>query len=321
MPDYRDYAPWLEARYGQRVYKVPLNIPGGTCPNRDGTVGTGGCIFCESSGSGFQCLPDSMSIREQWLENKAFYERRFHAHKFISYLQTYTNTYMSLEQFQEIVLAAADDPNLVGIAISTRPDCVNDAYLEFLAQLKQSRNLDIDIELGLQTVNYHNLVEINRGHTLAEYIDAVLRIKRCGLSTTAHVILNLPGDTELDVIETAKIISVLGVDFVKLHSLYVVGGTELGRRYEAGAFTMISLQEYVERVVTFLEYLDPEIVIQRLVGKGPQDNLLFCNWDTSWWKIKDAIDAEFIARNSKQGSKFDYLNGKALRLKNSRSKG
>ena len=170
-------------------------------------------------------------------------------------------------------------------------------------------------------MNYHNLVEINRGHTLAEYIDAVLRIKRCGLSTTAHVILNLPGDTELDVIETAKIISVLGVDFAKLHSLYVVGGTELGRRYEAGAFTMISLQEYVERVVTFLEYLDPEIVIQRLVGKGPQDNLLFCNWDTSWWKIKDAIDAEFIARNSKQGSKFDYLNGKALRLKNSRNKG
>ena len=192
-------------------------------------------------------------------------------------------------------------------------------YLEFLAKLKESRNLDIDIELGLQTVNYHNLVEINRGHTLAEYIDAVLRIKRYGLSTTAHVILNLPGDTMLDVIETAKIVSTLGVDFVKLHSLYVAGGTELARRYEAGEFTMITLQEYVERVVTFLEYLDPEIVIQRLVGKGPQDNLLFCNWDTSWWKIKDAIDAEFIARNSKQGSKFDYLNGKAIRLKQARS--
>ena len=319
MPDYRDYAPWLEARYGQRVYKVPLNIPGGTCPNRDGTVGKGGCIFCESSGSGFQCLPDTMTIREQWSENKAFYERRFRAHKFISYLQTYTNTYMSLERFKEVVLAAAEDEDLVGIAISTRPDCVSDEYLEFLAELKESRNLDIDIELGLQTVNYHNLVEINRGHTLAEYIDAVLRIKRYGLSTTAHVILNLPGDTMLDVIETAKIVSTLGVDFVKLHSLYVAGGTELARRYEAGEFTMITLSEYVERVVTFLEYLDPEIVIQRLVGKGPQDNLLFCNWDTSWWKIKDAIDAEFIARNSKQGSKFDYLNGKAIRLKQARS--
>ena len=313
MPDYRDYAPWLEAKYGQRVYKVPLNIPGGSCPNRDGTVGTGGCIFCDASGSGFQCLPDTMNIREQWAENKAFYERRFHAHKFISYLQTYTNTYMGLDKFKEIVLAATEDPDLVGVAISTRPDCINDDYLAFLSELQDSRKLDVDIELGLQTVNYHNLVEVNRGHTLAEYIDAVLRIKRYGLSTTTHVILNLPGDDMLDVIETAKIISTLGVDFVKLHSLYVVGHTELGRRYKNGDFTMITLQEYVERVVTFLEYLNPEIVVQRLVGKGPQDDLLFCNWDTSWWKIKDAIDAEFIARNSRQGSRFDYLNGRAIR--------
>ena len=264
-----------QRKFGCKVYKLSIDA-GLTCPNRDGTVGKGGCIFCESSGSGFQCLPDTMTIREQWAENKAFYERRFRAHKFISYLQTYTNTYMSLERFKEVVLAATEDEDLVGVAISTRPDCVCDEYLEFLAELKESRNLDIDIELGLQTVNYHNLVEINRGHTLAEYIDAVLRIKRYGLSTTAHVILNLPGDTMLDVIETAKIVSTLGVDFVKLHSLYVAGGTELARRYEAGEFTMITLSEYVERVVTFLEYLDPEIVIQRLVGKGPQDNLLFC---------------------------------------------
>ena len=315
MPDYRDYAPWLENRYGQRVYKVPLNIPGGSCPNRDGTVGTGGCIFCDATGSGFQCLPDSMSIREQWAENKAFYERRFHAHKFISYLQSYTNTYMSMDHFKEVVYAATEDPDLVGLAVSTRPDCVNEEIVAFLAEIQETRHLDVDVELGLQTVNYHNLVVINRGHTLAEYLDAVLRLKRYGLSTTAHVILNLPGDTMLDVTETAKIISTLGVDFVKLHSLYVVDGTELGRRYLNGEFTMISLKEYVERVVTFLEYLDPEIVIQRLVGKGPREGLLFCNWDTSWWVIKDMIDAEFIRRGTRQGSRFDYLNGRAVRMK------
>lgn len=317
MPDYRDYAPWLEAKYGQRVYKVPINIPGGTCPNRDGTVGKGGCIFCESSGSGFQCLPDTMTIREQWAENKAFYERRFHAHKFICYLQTYTNTYMTLEQFKEIVQVAIEDEELVGLAISTRPDCVNDEYLAFLAEIQEQHGLDVDVELGLQTVNYHTLTDINRGHTLAEYIDAVMRIKRYGLSTTAHVILNLPGDTMADVIETAKIISVLDVDFVKLHSLYVVDGTELGRRYKAGEFEMISLQEYVERLVTFLEYVNPEMVVQRLVGKGPQsDELLFCNWNTSWWVIKDMIDAEFIRRGSRQGSRYDYRNGTALRKGN-----
>ena len=313
MADYREYAPYLEAKYGQRVYKLPINLPGGTCPNRDGTVGKGGCIFCDATGSGFQCLSDTKTIAEQLAENKEFYKKRFSAHKFISYLQTYSNTYMPLERFKQAVLEATDDEDLVGVAISTRPDCVNDEYLSFLVELKESRNLDVDIELGLQTVNYHNLVDINRGHTLAEYIDAVLRIKRYGLHCTTHVILNLPGDDLLDVIESAKIISALGVDFVKLHSLYIVGGTELARRYEAGEFTIISLEEYVQRVVTFLEYLNPEIVIQRLVGKGPQDNLLFCNWDTSWWKIKDAIDSEFIARNSKQGSRFDYLNGKAVK--------
>ena len=310
---YREYAQYLEETYGQRVYKIPINLAGGTCPNRDGTVGVGGCIFCDSRGAGFQCLPSSWDIAHQIKENKAFYERRFNAHKFISYLQAYTNTYMSFEQFQQVIWAASDDPDLVGLAISTRPDCINDNYLNFLVEVKKSRNLDIDIELGLQTVNYHNLVDINRGHTLAEFIDAVLRVKRHGLSCTAHVILNLPGDDMLDVIESAKIISALGVDFVKLHSLYIVGGTPLARRYEAGLFEMISLEQYVERVVTFMAYLDPRVIIQRLVGKGPQDNLIFCNWDTSWWKIKDAIELKLFQDDLYQGKHFNYLNGRALK--------
>lgn len=312
---YREYSPYLVARYGERVYKVPITLAGGTCPNRDGTVGTGGCIFCDAQGSGFQCLPETMTIEEQLEENMAFYHRRFGANKFISYLQTYSNTYMALDKFREVTTRAASAEALVGLSVSTRPDCVNDQYLAHLVELSQSRNLDIDIELGLQTVNYHNLVDINRGHTLAEFIDAVLRIKRYGLSCTAHVILNLPHDEMLDVIETAKIISALGVDFVKIHSLYIVGGTELARRYVNGEFELISLEEYVQRAVTFMEYLDPEMVIQRLVGKGPQDNLIFCNWDTSWWKIKDAIEAEFAKRGSYQGYHFQYLNGRALRPK------
>lgn len=309
---YREYSPYLVEKYGERVYKVPITLPGGTCPNRDGAVGVGGCIFCDAQGAGFQCLPDTMTIEEQLAENKAFYHRRFGAQKFISYLQTYTNTYMGLDHFREVTDQATSASDLVGLAVSTRPDCINDQYLAHLVELGNSRNLDIDIELGLQTVNYHNLVDINRGHTLAEFIDAALRVKRFGLSCTAHVILNLPHDDLLDSIESAKIISALGVDFVKIHSLYIVGGTELARRYVNGEFEMISLEEYVQRAVTFMEYLDPRIVIQRLVGKGPQDNLIFCNWDTSWWKIKDAIEAEFAARATYQGFHFHYLNGRAL---------
>lgn len=313
MAHYREYSQYLKDTYGERVYKLPITLAGGTCPNRDGTVGVGGCTFCDASGSGFQCLPQTMSITEQLKENKAFYQKRFGAKKFISYLQTYTNTYMDFEQFKGICQEASADEDLVGMAISTRPDCVNDEYLAFLVELQNSRNLTIDIELGLQTVNYHNLVNINRGHTLAEFIDAQLRVKKAGLKTTAHMILNLPGDMMLDTIESAKILSALGVDFVKIHSLYIVGGTKLAQSYAKGEFEVISLEEYIERAVTFLEYLSPEIVIQRLVGKGPQDNLIFCNWDTSWWKIKDTIEEELVKRGSYQGKRFNYLNGHALK--------
>jgi len=313
MLHYRDYSTYLKEKYGAKVYKLPITLPQGTCPNRDGTVGVGGCIFCDATGAGFHCLPSEWSIKEQLKENKAFYQKRFEADKFISYLQTYSNTYRPFDDFCRSVEEAIDDEDIVGVAISTRPDCISDQYLDFLEQLQKSRNIDIDIELGLQTVNYHNLVEINRGHTLAEYIDAVLRIKRHNLTTTAHVILNLPGDTHTDVIETAKILSALGVDGVKIHSLYIVGGTELAKRYVNGEFTLISMEEYINWVADFLEYLSPDIVIQRLVGKGPQDNLIFGNWDSSWWKIKDAIEDTLIQRNSYQGKKCDYLNGHALK--------
>ena len=295
---YNDYATFLKHYYEEPVYKIPVNLAGGTCPNRDGRISTGGCSFCDDSGAGFQALPDDLSIPEQIAEN------------FIVYLQTFSNTYMPLSRFKRVIDAATADPAVVGLSVSTRPDLVHPAYLEALAELRERRGgLDIDIELGLQTVNYHTLEAVNRGHTLAQFIDAVPRIRAYDFATCAHVILNLPGDDRLDAIETARILSALHIDMVKLHSLYIVGGTRLARQYVLGEFDMISLEDYVARVVDFLEYLDPNIIIQRLVGKGPQENLIFCNWETSWWKIKDAINAEFERRCSYQGSRFNYLAG------------
>lgn len=308
-PYYNDYAAWLQKRYGERVYKLPVNLPGGSCPNRDGRIGVGGCAFCETSGSGFHCLPETLSVREQIRENKAFYQKRFSCHKFIAYLQSYSNTYLPLKAFRRAIADATADPDIVGISISTRPDLVHPAYLEALGDLAAKHHLDVDVELGLQTVNYHTLRDMQRGHSLAHFIDAVLRIQQAGFATCAHVILNLPGDTDEDARETARILSALGVTFVKLHSLYIVGGTALARRYVQGDFDMISLSDYVNRAVDFLELLHPNTVIERLVGKGPRENLIFCNWDTSWWKIKDAINATFEARGSRQGSRCNYLNG------------
>ncbi|KJS20035.1 MAG: radical SAM protein [Clostridiaceae bacterium BRH_c20a] len=312
---YRVYSSHLQEKFGEKVYKLPINLPG-TCPNRDGMVGTGGCIFCDEEGAGFECLPNSLSIEKQIEKNKVFFKKRFNAGKFISYFQAFTNTYLSLEQFKANILASVKDQEIIGVSISTRPDCINDSYLDFLAELKEARGLNINIELGLQTVNYHTLEFVNRGHTLAEFLDAQLRIKKRGFESVAHIILNLPGDEMLDVIENAKIISALQVDYVKLHSLYIVKETKLGQMYEEGLIKLISLEEYIERVITFMEYLDPATVIQRLVGKGPQGNLYFCNWSTSWWKIKQLIEEFLEERDTYQGKKFTYLNGKALKNKN-----
>lgn len=308
---YNQYSEHLIKKFGEKVYKLPVNLPG-TCPNRDGKVGRGGCIFCDEEGSGFECLPNTFSVKQQIAENKVFFRKRFNAKKFIVYFQAFTNTYLPLDRFKDNILEAAGEDDVVGISISTRPDCVNDRYLDFLSEIKKEKKMDINIELGLQTVNYHTLDRVNRGHTLAEFIDAVLRIKARGFEICTHLILNLPWDDRADAVENAKVVSALGVEYVKLHSLYVVRGTPLGDMYQRGEFEIISLEDYVKRVATFLEYLDPAVVIQRLVGKGPKESLLFSNWGGSWWLIKQRLEEYLEQHDIYQGKKFDYLNGKAL---------
>lgn len=309
-PRYNVYSRYLSEKFGGKVYKLPVNLPG-TCPNRDGTAGRGGCIFCDEAGAGFQCLPSSLSVRSQIEENREYYRNRFGARKFIVYFQAFTNTYMPLSTFREYMNSACLE-DVVGISVSTRPDCVNDRYLDILAGLKADRGLQIDVELGLQTVNYHTLEKVNRGHTLAEFIDSVIRIHRRELDVCAHIILNLPWDNRRDVIENAKVISALGVRYVKLHSLYVVDNTVLGDLFRGGELEIITLEDYVDSVVAFIEHLDPRVVIQRLVGKGPRDSVLFSNWGASWWKVKQMIEKALEERNTRQGRSFNYLNGAAL---------
>ena len=309
---YNVYSEHLIRKFGEKVYKLPVNLPG-TCPNRDGRLGTGGCIYCDEQGAGFEALSNTLSIQEQIEQNRLFYQKRHKAKKFIVYFQSFTNTYLPFERFQENMRAALQGEDIVGISISTRPDCINDRYLDFLARLQAEKSVEINIELGLQTVNYRSLLKVNRAHTLAEFIDAVYRVRIRGFEICVHLILNLPWDDMVDVIESAKIISALGVSYAKLHSLYVVKDTPLGEMYQRGGVRIIPLQEYVERVVTFLEYLDPAIVIQRLVGRGPFNQALFSNWGVSWWRVKQKIEEQLVELDTFQGRRFDYLNGKALR--------
>lgn len=308
---YKAYSEYLKNRFGVKVYKLPISLPL-TCPNRDGCVGRGGCTFCGEEGGSFENLSNQLSVEEQITRNMDYIRKRYKAEKFIAYFQNFSNTYLPIEKFKEYVSDAIMD-DIVGISISTRPDCINDEYLTFLDEIKNKYNLEITIELGLQSVNYHSLKRINRGHSLAEFIDAVMRINRFKLRICTHLILNLPWDDMTDVVENAKVVSALKVDEIKLHSLYIVEGTVLANQYKNNEFTMISKDEYIERVISFLEHLDPEIIIQRIIGRAPEENTLFVNWQESWWKIRDEIVYKMKERNTYQGIKFDYLNGKALR--------
>lgn len=307
---YNAYSSYLIKKYGCKVYKLPVNIPC-TCPNRDGVLGYGGCIFCGEKGAGFENLSNAIPVRQQLEENMSYIKKKYKAEKFIAYFQNFSNTYVPIDIFKNNIKNACID-NVVELSVSTRPDCINDVYLEYLKGIKDSKGIDVTVELGLQTVNYHTLKIINRGHTLAEFIEASLKIKSFGLHSCAHVIIDMPWDNYDDAVENSKILSALGVGQVKLHSLYIVKNTDLANMYQEGKFTPVSMEEYIERVIAFLEYLSPDVVIQRLIGRAPEEDTIMVNWNTSWWKIKDRIENELEARDTWQGKKFHYLGGKAL---------
>lgn len=308
---YNVYSTYLKERYGEKVYKLPISIPD-TCPNRDGTLGTRGCAFCGSIGAGYENLPADMTIQRQIEANIAHIQPKYKANKFIAYFQNFTNTYIRPDVFRQYLIEACR-PDIVGIAVATRPDCVNTTYFDIMAEIKETYGVDILVEFGLQTVNYKTLQKINRGHTVAEYIDAMMMIQAYPFRNCTHVILDLPWDTMEDVVETAKIISALPTHEIKLHALYIIKNTVMADWYKAGEIQLVSSEEYVDRVVTFLEYTRPDIVFQRLIGRAPKEATEFANWGMGWWKIRDMIDAELARRDTRQGAKCTYLHGKAVR--------
>lgn len=305
---YYKYSDYLKEKYGEKIYKLPINLPI-TCPNR--IHGTG-CSFCAEVGTGFEAMDSQNSVTAQLTSTKKHIEAKYKAKKFIAYFQNYTNTFMPLDEFRSYITEAAADKDIVEISISTRPDCIRKDYLDVLDEIRKTYCVDINIELGLQTVNYHTLDNINRGHGLAEFLDAVLQIKLYPFTICTHIILNLPSDTMRDALETAKILSALKIDIVKIHSLYIAKNTTLSHQYESGTINICSKEEYIERLILFLEYLSPEIVVERLFSRVPEEDSIFSNWSTSWWKLQEDVMREMNERQSYQGKRFKYLNGSAL---------
>ena len=273
-----------------------------TCPNRDGAKCYGGCIYCGETGGSFENLPSYLSVDAQLSQNKDYIGKRYKANKFIAYFQNFTNTYMALEEFKEIIRACEKD-YIVGVSISTRSDSITEDKLIFLKNWSKEFDKDITFELGLQTANYRTLDILNRGETLADFIEACNLINKYGFRICTHVILSLPWDDIRDVRETARIINALNVKEIKIHSLFVIKGTKLYEMYQNNEFIMPTKEEYIENVIEFLRVIKADVAVQRLVGRAPEEETAFCNWDTSWWLIRDEIIEKMNRNGFVQGDK------------------
>ncbi len=296
---YYKYSEFLKKTYGEKVYKLPLNIKT-TCPNRDGSKGKLGCYFCSQKGGVHDIISEEIPVKEQIEIHKKYFTKRYKAKKFIAYFQSYTNTYLDMNDFKRYMNEAVRE-DIVEICVSTRPDCIDEVVLDILKEIKQNYGIEITVELGLQSINEETLIKINRGHTVNDYIEAVKLIKDYGFFICTHVIGNLPWDSDDDMIKLAKLLNELKMDIVKVHSLYISKDSVFSQMYKEGKFDIISVDEYMERVILFLENLSPDIAIARLTSSAPKDSTDFCNWGISRWKIRDTIYDTMLERETYQG--------------------
>jgi radical SAM protein (TIGR01212 family) len=270
-----DLNTYFRRRYGERVHKISLDA-GLNCPNRDGTLGSEGCIYCNSKGSGTGNLAKGYSITEQLEASKAPVIKRFKARKFIAYFQSFTNTYAPIETLKQLYEEALAVDDVVGLAIGTRPDCVSTEVLDLLQGY--TRNYLIWLEYGLQSAHDTTLRAINRGHDVGAFEKAVAATAGRGIHISAHMILGLPGETRREMLETAAFIAGLPIQGVKLHLLYVVKGTALARLYGQGGYQCLEQQVYVDLVCDVLERLPGRMVIQRLTGDPHRHELIAPQW-------------------------------------------
>lgn len=299
---YKKYSDFLKEKYGQKVYKLPVNIEG-TCPNRDGSKGVGGCTFCSEVGAGFESHSHKVSIEEQILANREKISKGYGAKKFIIYFQNFTGTYMPFEKLKDYIEQAvkACKGDGVEVSISTRPDCLDEEYAVKLLELCKELEVELTFEIGLQSVKEDTLLRINRGHGVEEFINCAEFLNRLGIRYCVHMIIGFPWESREDVRESAVMLRDIGAPEVKIHSLYILKGTTMGEDYLRGSLVPISLEEYIDRVVEFIRFSGKDTVFQRFLGRAPKEESLFCNWSTSWYKIMDMIDLRLEELNAFQG--------------------
>jgi len=292
----------LLRRYGERVHKLAINA-GFTCPNRDGSKGQGGCTFCNNA-SFNPTAREAPSVGSQIEAGRQVLAKRTGARRFIAYFQAYTNTYADVEYLARLYDEAVAEPDVVGLSIGTRPDCVPDGVLDLL-QSYQQRGYEVWLELGLQSAFDATLDRVNRGHGFAEYRQAVRAARRRGLPVCTHLIVGLPGEGRAEPLESLERVLELGVEGLKLHPLHVVKGTMLANEWRREEYAPISLNDYLSIAADLIEHTPPEVVYHRATGTCSPDILLAPAWCAKKWAVLNGIENELRLRRSYQGAALE----------------
>lgn len=297
---YNQFSAHLKNKYGAKVYKITIDA-GFSCPNRDGTISTGGCVFCDESGSFSQAHSNILTVEEQVKTGAETLKKRFKAQKFMSYFQAFSNTYKPKDELKKIYDASLTHEDIIGLSIGTRPDCIDEPKLELISEY--TKNYYTWLEYGLQSVHDKTLKRINRGHDFDTFLKNFKLTKAYGINVCAHVILGL-WESHDEMMETAKTLSDLKVDGIKIHMLCALEGTQLGQMYKNGEIDFMDEDEYVETVCDFLEYIPPTTTIHRLAGNGLKKELIAPKWIGKKLDTLNRIDREFLRRNSYQGYRY-----------------
>ena len=293
---YRALNPYLRERFGGKVYKLAL-ASGCSCPNRDGTFGTRGCIFC--SGSGEFAASSSLSIPEQLEQAKYILGKKGQGARYIAYFQEYTNTYAPASRLRPMFFAAIEPGDIVALSIATRPDCLPEEMLALIRELAAVK--PVWVELGLQTIHEQTARYIRRGYPLSVYDEAVKDLHAAGAEVVTHMILGLPGETAAQMIETARYIGQSGTEGIKLHLLHVLRGTDLADDYAAGRFQTLTLEEYLPLLAECIRVLPADMVIHRLTGDGAKRDLIAPAWSADKKRVLNAINRYFAEHHVVQG--------------------
>ena len=300
MP-YNDYGTWLRQRFPYKVQKISVDA-GFTCPNRDGRLGTGGCIYCNNDSFNPSYCQREKSVKQQLVEGKEFFRRKYPEMRYMAYFQAFTNTYSTLDHLKSLYEEALDVEDVVGLVIGTRPDCIDDTLLDYLTQL--ARQTMVTLEYGIETANDDTLRLIRRGHDFQCVRDAVERTKGRGIVIGGHVILGLRGEDAEESVRQATIMSELGLDVLKIHQMQIIRGTRLAQMYAENPFHLYSPEEYSELIVRYLEHLSEDMVVERFASQSPKEMLIAPKWGLKNYELTNLIVNKMKREGRRQGSLF-----------------